>query len=190
MGEPERCQSIDADRIAAVAGEIDDLLVQAFIFDQIGLVYLKDHIAPQFSSQPLIELHERRGHDRGEIEIETDFVTPNEVDPVIKRLENRLIEVGCEVVEQPAVGGDIETRTDLFLYTLYGDIKFKILTLILSLRPDIHDRLVQHERRQVEDRHLAFDPCHLFEGYGRLGLYLATVRTAARVQPFDKTHHV
>src|SRR3954451_24002053 len=119
------CQSIDADRIAAVAGEIDDLFVEAFILDQIGLVYLKDHIAPQFSGQPLIELHERRGHDRGEIEIEADLVPPDEVDAIIERFEDRLIEVGGEVVEQPPVGSDIETRTDLFLYILYGDLDIR-----------------------------------------------------------------
>jgi hypothetical protein len=46
-------------------------------------------------------------------------VTPDEIDAMVERLQDRMVETGGKIIEQPAVGREIEFRTKAILNPLY-----------------------------------------------------------------------
>jgi hypothetical protein len=53
-------------------------------------------------------------------------MTTDEIDTMVERLQDGMVQAGSEVVEQPAVRRQVELGAQAVLQGLYGDIDFII----------------------------------------------------------------
>ncbi len=180
-----QCHAVEADAVAAILYVFACEQVRGQVGEDVFFLQLDDHLAATRCRYVVVEGLELLGKQRCDVDVEADLAGDRDRVGLGQHGQHAPVQRLGEVLEQPAIGDQVDARQQGFAQVLDRDEEFGEMLHRHHLGVDLADELAAHQVGKIGAFERGFDPRQHFRRQ-RLALLLLGLERGARIHP--RTH--